>query len=73
MYKVLKVQAMVRSMLARRAAKRKEKEREVAKGPQPLAGKLRLRLVGGKGHDLKTAELTLALTTPHRRDRKSVV
>jgi hypothetical protein len=72
MYKVLKVQAMVRSMLARRAAKRKAKQREVAKGPQPLAGKLRLRLTGGKGHDLKTAELTLALTTPHRRERAAI-
>ena len=31
-----------------------------------MAGKLRLRLVGGRGHDLKTAELTLALTVMGR-------
>ena len=45
-YDVLKVQSTVRSMLARREVKRKDKEREVAKGPQPLQGKVRLRLVG---------------------------
>jgi hypothetical protein len=47
-------------------------EREVAKGPLPLAGKLRLRLEGGRGHELRTAELTLALTTPHRRERAAI-
>ena len=63
---VLKVQSMIRAMIARRRMARKQAQRMVGKGPQPLVGKLRLRLEGGQGHNLDTAELRLALTTPHR-------
>merc|ERR1719261_1902652 len=69
MFKVLKVQSMVRSVIARRKMAKKMAQRMVGKGPQPLVGKLRLRLEGGQGHNLETAELRLALTTPHRRER----
>ena len=48
---VLKVQSMIRAMIARRRMARKQAQRMVGKGPQPLVGKLRLRLEGGQGHN----------------------
>mmetsp|Transcript_50768 Transcript_50768/g.147368 ORF Transcript_50768/g.147368 Transcript_50768/m.147368 type:complete len:918 (+) Transcript_50768:52-2805(+) len=65
---VLRVQAFARALMARRVAKAKRAKRNLDRVPQPLRGRLRLRLeaVGQGGRD----ELVLAVTTP-QRNRKA--
>eukprot|EP00930_Biecheleria_cincta_P082493 TRINITY_DN72216_c0_g1_i1.p1 TRINITY_DN72216_c0_g1~~TRINITY_DN72216_c0_g1_i1.p1 ORF type:complete len:1544 (-),score=413.28 TRINITY_DN72216_c0_g1_i1:49-4611(-) len=64
---VVMIQSAIRVMLAKRRVRAARAQAVVQKGPQPLRGKVRLRLQklgpgGGK-------ELCLSLTTPHKRHR----
>jgi len=64
---VLRVQSFIRVMIAKRRVRMARAQAVVQKGPQPLRGKLRLRMEklgpgGGK-------ELRLSQTTPHKRFR----
>lgn len=65
---LIKVQSVARCILAKRVYRNKVAQATVQKGPQPLRGKLRLRMekMGGK------KELVLAMTTPHRRNRAAM-
>jgi len=67
---LIKVQSLVRVLVARRKYKIKVAQATIQKGPQPLRGKLRLRME--KLGDGKQKELVLAMTTPHRRNRAAM-
>eukprot|EP00927_Polykrikos_kofoidii_P030828 TRINITY_DN26534_c0_g1_i1.p1 TRINITY_DN26534_c0_g1~~TRINITY_DN26534_c0_g1_i1.p1 ORF type:complete len:1386 (+),score=301.60 TRINITY_DN26534_c0_g1_i1:96-4160(+) len=66
--RLIKIQSMVRAVIARRIANEKRKQKIVQKGKQPLRGKLRLRI---EGHGT-SKELVLSQTTPARRDKAAV-
>mmetsp|Transcript_136869 Transcript_136869/g.355250 ORF Transcript_136869/g.355250 Transcript_136869/m.355250 type:complete len:1369 (-) Transcript_136869:35-4141(-) len=67
---LIKIQACARVVLAKRAYRNKLAQATVQKGPQPLRGKLRLRMEKvGQG---KTKELMLSMTTPHKRHRAAM-
>jgi hypothetical protein len=65
MKSLIRIQSMARIIIARRRVRDKRAKAVVQKGPQPLRGKLRLRMerVGAGGG----RELVLAVTTPHKR------
>eukprot|EP00931_Biecheleriopsis_adriatica_P005534 TRINITY_DN107033_c0_g1_i1.p1 TRINITY_DN107033_c0_g1~~TRINITY_DN107033_c0_g1_i1.p1 ORF type:complete len:1559 (+),score=429.79 TRINITY_DN107033_c0_g1_i1:111-4679(+) len=64
---VLRIQTAIRVMIAKRRARAKRAQAVVQKGPQPLRGKMRLRMekIGPRGGK----ELRLSQTTPHKRHR----
>merc|ERR1719199_236010 len=63
----MKVQSLTRMVAARVRVKALRAKRELGKGPQPLRGRLCLRLKE-IGPERKT-ELVLRETTPHRRNK----
>lgn len=63
--RLVKIQSMARVVLSKKKVKQVKAQATVQKGPQPLRGRLRLRMekIGPDG----SKELVLAQTTPHRR------
>lgn len=64
---LIRIQSMARVIIAKKKVRLAMAKAVVQKGPQPLKGKLRLRMekVGSKGE----REIVLSQTTPHRRNK----